>query len=233
VVATSRSAADGLVGRGLDPARVHVAEPGVEPAPPAAGTDGAGRLLCVASVTPRKGQVELVEALAELVDRSWTLVCAGSVHRDPQYVTTLSSRISRLGLGQRVLLMGPRVGAELDALYDAADLVVLTSWAETYGMVVTEALARGIPVLASTAGALPDTVGYAPDGSRPGMLVEPGDHHGLVAALRGWFGDSSYRYRLRKSADDRRAILLGWEHTARSAHEVLERLRCEPLEAPS
>ena len=64
------------------------------------------------------------------------------------------------------------------------------SQTETYGMVVTEALARGIPVLATATGALPDTLGHAPDGSRPGLLVDPGDHEGLVAALRSWFDDA-------------------------------------------
>ena len=232
VVVTSAAAARGLARHGLAADRVHVAEPGVDVAALAGGTDGSSRLLCVASVTPRKNQHRLVDALAELPDRRWTLACVGPLRRDPGYVEGLASRIARHGFSDRVELAGPLTGAALDDQYDAADLAVLVSQTETYGMVVTEALARGIPVLATATGALPDTLGRAPDGSRPGLLVDPGDHEGLVAALRSWFDDASLRYRLRTSTRQRRAILARWEHTARRLHEVLDGLRRAPIEAP-
>jgi glycosyltransferase involved in cell wall biosynthesis len=231
VVVTSAAAARGLGRHGLAADRVHVAEPGVDVAALAGGTDGASRLLCVASVTPRKNQHRLVDALAELPDRRWTLACVGPLRRDPGYVEALAARIARHGLEDRIELAGPLTGAALDDQYDAADLAVLVSETETYGMVVTEALARGIPVLVTAAGALPDTLGRAPDGSRPGLLVDPGDHEGLVAALRSWFDDASLRYRLRTSTRQRRAILTRWEHTARRLHEVLDGLRRAPIEA--
>ena len=84
VVVTSAAAARGLARHGLPADRVHVAEPGVDVAALASGTDGASRLLCVASVTPRKGQDRLVEALAELTDRRWTLVCVGPAAPPPR-----------------------------------------------------------------------------------------------------------------------------------------------------
>ncbi len=229
VLVTSPQAARELARHGLDPDLIHVATPGVDPAPLGTGTDGSSRLLCVASITPRKGQDLLVDALAQLADRPWTLVCAGPLHRAPGYVEALRARISALGLTDRVRLPGPLAGDRLAAEYHVADLAVLVSWTETYGMVVTEALARGIPVLAGTAGALPDTLGLAPDGSRPGLLVDPGDGPALVAALRAWFDDPALRDRLRRSAADRRAILQGWEHTAHRLHEVLDRLRRQPF----
>ncbi len=110
---------------------------------------------------------------------------------------------------------------------------MLVSWTETYGMVVTEALARGIPVLATAAGALPDTLGHAPDGSRPGLLVAARRPRraGGRAALAG-STTPSLRYRLRRSARERRAILPRWEDTARRLHEVLDRLRREPMRSP-
>ena len=231
VVVTSAAAARGLGRHGLAVDRVQVAEPGVDVAALAGGTDGSSRLLCVASVTPRKGQHRLVDALAQLPDRRWTLACVGPLRRAPDYVEALAARIARHGLDDRVELTGPLTGAALDTQYDAADLAVLVSETETYGMVVTEALSRGIPVLATAAGALPDTMGHAPDGSRPGLLVGPGDHDGLVAALSSWFDDASLRYRLRRSARERRVILRRWEHTARRLHEVLDRLRREPTGA--
>src|SRR5690606_30598676 len=145
VVATSPWAAGEIAARhGLDPRQVHVAVPGVDPAPLAAGTDGGSRLLCVAALTPRKGQDVLVEALATLTDQSWTCQLVGPLGRDPGFVADVRHRLDRHRLASRVRLTGPLRGDRLTRAYATADLVVLPSRAETYGMVVTEALARGI-----------------------------------------------------------------------------------------
>ncbi|MEU7706948.1 glycosyltransferase family 4 protein [Streptomyces nodosus] len=232
VVATSDWAVRRLVSHhGLAPERVHVAAPGADIAPLAPGTDGVSRLLCVAAVTPRKGQHRLIEALAGVTDLPWTCVCVGGLGQDPEYVARLRVLIARHGLGDRLQLAGPRSGAELDASYAAADLMVLTSYAETYGMAVTEALARGIPVLATDVGGLPEAVGRAPDGGVPGILVPPEDPAALAAELRGWFGEADVRRRLKAAARGRRAALDGWATTARSLAGVLGRLRHEPRRA--
>ena len=102
---------------------------------------------------------------------------------------------------------GPRTGAELDRSYAAADLLVLASRAETYGMVVTEALARGLPVVAAEVGGVPEALGHGADGTRPGLLVPPDDPAALGAALRAWLGDAELRRRLRRAARERRASL--------------------------
>ena len=86
--------------------------------------------------------------------------------------------------------LGPRTGADLDRSYAAADLMVLASRAETYGMVVTEALARGLPVVAAEVGGLTEALGHGADGIRPGLLVAPNDPGALGAALRAWLGDA-------------------------------------------
>ncbi|MEU5098030.1 glycosyltransferase family 4 protein [Streptomyces sp. NPDC020996] len=232
VVATSDWAVRRLVSHhGLAPERVHVAAPGADIAPLASGTDGVSQLLCVAAVTPRKGQHRLVEALAAAADLPWNCVCVGGLGQDPEYVARLRALIRRHGLGDRIHLAGPRSGAALDASYAAADLMVLTSYAETYGMAVTEALARGIPVLATDVGGLPEAVGRAPDGGVPGILVPPEDPAALAAELRGWFGEADVRRRLKAAARSRRAALDGWPTTARSLAGVLGKLPNEPRRA--
>ncbi|MEV4047775.1 glycosyltransferase involved in cell wall biosynthesis [Streptomyces sp. SAI-195] len=232
VVATSDWAVRRLVSHhGLDPGRVHVAAPGADIAPLAPGTDGVSRLVCVAAVTPRKGQHRLVEALAAVADLPWSCVCVGGLGQDPEYVDRLRSLIARHGLEGRLVLAGPRAGAELDATYASADLMVLTSYAETYGMAVTEALARGIPVLATDVGGLPEAVGRAPDGGVPGILVPPEDPVALAAELRGWFGEADVRRRLKAAARGRRAALNGWASTAQRLAAVLHRLPGEPRRA--
>lgn len=232
VIATSDWAVRRLVAHhGLAPERVHVAAPGADIAPLASGTDGVSRLLCVAAVTPRKGQHRLVQALAAAADLPWSCVCVGGLGHDPEYVAHLRLLIEEHGLEERIELAGPQAGAELDASYNAADLMVLTSYAETYGMAVTEALARGIPVLATDVGGLPEAVGRAPDGGVPGILVPPEDPAALAAELRGWFGEADVRRRLKAAARGRRAALDGWATTARSLAGVLGRLPSEPRRA--
>lgn len=244
VVATSRWAAGRLVGHhGLAPDRVHVAAPGVDIGPLAPGTssgtgNGAGsgtgsapRLLCVASVTPRKGQYELVEALATVAELPWTCCFVGGLGQDPGYVDRLRKLIARYGLDDRVHLAGPLSGPALNAGYAGADLLVLASRAETYGMAVTEALARGVPVLATAVGGLPEAVGRTPDGSVPGVLVPPDDPAALSGALRRWLGEPGERHRAKVAARRRRTALAGWETTTRSLAKALEQLRRQPREA--
>ena len=232
VIATSDWAVRRLVSHhGLAPDRVHVAAPGADIAPLASGTDGLSRLLCVAAVTPRKGQHRLVEALATVTDLPWSCSFVGGLGQDPEYVTHLRALIAKYGLEERIHLAGPQAGAVLDASYAAADLMVLASYAETYGMAVTEALARGIPVLATDVGGLPEAVGRAPDGGVPGILVPPEDPAALAAELRGWFGEADVRRRLKAAARGRRAALDGWATTARSLAGVLSRLPSEPRRA--
>ncbi|MGP4020844.1 glycosyltransferase family 4 protein [Saccharopolyspora sp. 5N708] len=222
VVVTSPWTAARLARQGF---RVHVAPPGTDRAGLAQGSDGASRLLCPAAVTPRKGQDLLVEALAQITDLPWTCTCAGAVRRDPDYVAELRRLIDRSGLTGRVELVGPLSGEQLAAAYAESDLVVLTSRAETYGMVVTEALARGIPVLATAVDAVPETLGRAPDGGVPGLLVPPGDGAAFARALRRWLTEPDLRAELRAAARARRDTLAGWAETTRALADVLETLR--------
>ncbi len=201
--------------------RVHVAEPGVDAAGLAPGTAAGDALLCVAAVTPAKGHDVLVDALATATDLSWRCACVGSLDRDPAFADGVRRATRTKGLGDRVRFPGPRTGPELDRTYAAADLLVLASHAETYGMVVTEALARGLPVLAADVGGVNEALGKAQDGTRPGLLVAPGDPAALGAALRNWLGDAELRGRLRRAARERRASLRGWPATTSVLSGVL------------
>ena len=201
--------------------RVHVAAPGVDAAALAPATAAGDALLCVAAVTPDKGHDVLVDALATAKDLSWRCACVGSLDRDPAFAAGVRRRARDGGLGDRVCFPGPRTGAQLDRAYAAADLLVLASHAETYGMVVTEALARGLPVLAAEVGGVTEALGQAHDGTRPGLLVPPGDPAALGAGLRSWLADGELRGRLRRAARERRASLRGWAATTSVVADVL------------
>jgi glycosyltransferase involved in cell wall biosynthesis len=193
--------------------RVHVAEPGVDAADLAPGTAAGGELLCVAAVTFDKGHDLLLDALATIADLAWTCVCVGSLERDPGFVRELRGRSHKGGLERRVCFPGSRTGPDLERSYAGADLMVLASRAETYGMVVIEALARGLPVIAAEVGGVTEALGHGADGIRPGILVTPDDRVAFAAALRAWLSDRELRGRLRRAARERRESLPGWPTT--------------------
>jgi len=201
--------------------RVHVAEPGVDAASLAPGTPAGESLLCVAALTRDKGHDMLVDGLAMAMDLSWSCECVGSLVRDPAFAEGVRRRARELGLGDRVRFPGALTGQELDRAYASADLLVLASRAETYGMVVTEALARGLPVLTTDVGGVTEALGHGEDGTRPGLLVPPGDPAALGAAVRAWLEDAELRDRLRRAARERRAKLRPWAATASAVAEVL------------
>ncbi|MFC5004666.1 glycosyltransferase family 4 protein [Dactylosporangium cerinum] len=202
--------------------RVHAAPPGVHPAPLVPGSGAGTALLCVAAVTPHKGHDRLAEGLAKVADVPWHCVCVGSLDRDPAFVDRLRRQLAADGIQDRVVLAGPRTGAGLTAAYAGADLLLLASHGETYGMVVTEALARGIPVLATAVGGVPEALGHAPDGSLPGLLVSADEEAGgLADGLRRWFSEPELRQALRRSATSRRTTLTGWADTAARVSRVL------------
>jgi glycosyltransferase involved in cell wall biosynthesis len=201
--------------------RVHVAAPGVDAADLAPGTAAGDALLCVAAVTPDKGHDVLLDALATATDLSWRCACVGSLDRDPAFADGVRRATRTKGLGDRVLFPGPRTGPELDRAYADADVLVLASRAETYGMVVAEALARGLPVIAAEVGGVTEALGHGDDGTRPGLLVAPGDPAALGAALRAWLGDADLRGRLRRAARERRASQRRWPATTSVVAGVL------------
>jgi glycosyltransferase involved in cell wall biosynthesis len=198
---------------GLGADRIHVAVPGTDAAELAPGTATAGALLSVAAVIPGKGHDVLVEALSMLVGLRWHCLCVGSVRRDPAFAKELHRRILDGRMHGRVRLAGAQAGDELARSYEAADVLVLPSRGETYGMVVTEALARGLPVVAADVGGVPEALGHGTDGARPGLLVSPDDPGALRDALRAWLTDAGLRRRLRRAALERRATLGSWAAT--------------------
>jgi glycosyltransferase involved in cell wall biosynthesis len=212
VIVTSPATRRDLAAYEVEDARVGVVCPGTDPAPLARGSAGPGLgLLCVASLTPRKGHLVLLEALHELTDLDWQLTCVGSAERDPACARSIVAAIERLGLEGRVSLVGERAEAALAPFYDCADLLVLASYHEGYGMVLSEALARGLPVVATSAGAIPETV---PAGA--GLLVPPGDPQALAAALREVMTVPAVRARLQAGARAARQSLPTWGDATRA-----------------
>lgn len=212
----------------IRPSRVAVAIPGVRPAALTYPAPGGHRLLCVGPVTRAKGQDVLVEALARLRRPGWRCRLVGSADLDPTFAHGLRARSEREAL--RVRFDGVLTRTEMDAAYAETDLLVVPSRCETYGMVVTEALARGIPVLAADSGGVPEALGPV-RADRPGVLVPPGDVRALGAALTRWLADPHHRDRLRMRARDAAPTLPRWSATADAVLSALSGLSVNLREA--
>jgi glycosyltransferase involved in cell wall biosynthesis len=202
----------------------------VDAAEAAPGSPGGGRLLCVAALVPHKGQDVLLDALAPLTDRRWRCALVGSLTVDPAFAGRLQRQAATRGLGDRVRCTGALVGEALRREYSAADVLVLPSRTEAYGMVVTEALAAGLPVIATAVGGIPEALGSTPAGP-PGLLVRPGDPRSLGGAVADWLDDAALRRRLRAAAAARRETLTGWDGTVARIATVLRAVAGEPAGA--
>jgi glycosyltransferase involved in cell wall biosynthesis len=223
VVVTSTATASVVTGYGVSRDRIAVVEPGTDRAPLAAGSRSTPcQLLCVAALIPRKGHGVLLRALSAVPIREWRLACVGSIERDSMTVRRFREDLRTLGLEDRVSLRGEVDEAALAHCYDAADLFVLATEYEGYGMAVAEAVARGLPVISTPTGAIPDLVG-----DTAGMLVPPGNAEALAAALTRVLGDSRLRERLRHGARLARERLPPWESAVGQMASVLERLDCD------
>jgi glycosyltransferase involved in cell wall biosynthesis len=225
VVTTSEWTRDHLLERyRLAPARVHVAHPGTDPTAAAPGTVAGGRLLCVAAVAPHKGQDLLLEALAAIAELPWECLLVGPLDRAPGFVATLQERTATAGMTERVRFAGTLTGEALHRVYRDADLFVLPSRGETYGMVVAEALAAGLPVIATAVGGVCEAIRGTPSG-QPALVVPGDDAAALAQALRRWLTTPELRGRLRAAALRRRETLPHWRETGDRIAAVLLAVR--------
>jgi glycosyltransferase involved in cell wall biosynthesis len=200
--------------------RITVARPGNDRAPFAHGSrDGVVQLLSVGAVVPRKGFDVLIAALATLTDLSWRLTIAGDRTRDLNTAAQLDDDIGRHKLGSQIVALGAVSPQRLAALYVKADVFVIASHFEGYGMAYAEAVAHGLPVIGTNAGAIPDTV--PPDAS---LLVAPGDIPALALALRRVIGDADLRRSLASAARAAAPRLPTWQHSAEIFARALETL---------
>ena len=219
IVTTSAATARGLIADYCVPAdHIAVVPPGTDRAVAARpSTDGPVRLLAIGAIVPRKGYDVLIAALAMLADLPWSLVIAGDRGRDPAAARRLDDDIQRCGLEDRVCVLGAVSDERIAELYAAADLFVLASRFEGYGMVYSEAIMRGLPVVATTAGAISETV---PIGA--GVLVAPEDAVGLALALRRLIECRDERQRLAAGARAAAERLPTWQDSAKLFSRALE-----------
>ncbi len=205
---------------GVAKSKIAVAEPGTDRDERATGTGAPLQLLAVGSIVPRKGYDVLVQALADMRrDVDWRLTIVGAV-RDVGAGATLNAALQAdAGLASRVTILSGIEDGRLGALYRSADIFVMPSHYEGYGMVLAEAMARGLPIVCTTGGAAAET---APDAAA--IKVAPGDAAAFAAALDRVLGDRVLRHSMAEASWSAGQLLPTWDDAARGIAAVLKRV---------
>lgn len=201
----------------LPPTRIVVARPGTDKVPFAPCDGNPLRLLTLASLTQRKAHDVLIDALAPLAALPWQARFVGGKNFDPAWSEQLQQKVNRLLLQDRIHLVG--AVDESNAEFQNADLFVLPSRYEGYGMVFAEALASGLPVIAARAGAVPNLV---PESA--GLLVPPDDTEALTAALHSVLTDENLRRQLQAGARRVASTLPSWADTAERVARLIKEI---------
>jgi glycosyltransferase involved in cell wall biosynthesis len=222
VIATSAFTGRILVSDyGVSADRLMIAQPGSDRmARTKFASSDALALLAVGAITHRKGYDVLVAALAMLADLPWRLTIVGDRSRDSDAVARLDADIARFQLSDRVTVAGAVPAQRLADLYAAAHIFVLASRFEGYGMALADALAHGLPVVGTAAGAVAETL---PTGA--GLLAPPDDVVALSLALRRMIADPDVRRRCADRAWRAAADLPSWRGAAEIFQMAIESAR--------
>ncbi|SEW32314.1 hypothetical protein SAMN04488515_2304 [Cognatiyoonia koreensis] len=202
---------------GADPAKITVALPGFTRPTVAAARVDPPLILSVGLLAERKGHDVLIAALAGMQDISWQAVIVGKAH-DFATARALGYQIEQSGLSDRVRLGGELSEIELNDRFNAASIFALATRYEGYGMVLSEAMQYGLPVVTCAVGAVPDTVGDA------AYLVPVDDPAAFEAALRRLLTNPVELERMRWLSHQHAANLPNWTDTAQIFVNVIARL---------
>lgn len=216
IVVTSESTQRDLVAHGINDRKVTVIQPGAATGAAHRKALPPTRLLTVGTITPRKGHRYLLEALASMLDVPWRLVCVGSLERAPEHATSVQATANTFGLTDRVSFAGEVSPEALSAHYQSADVFVLPSLYEGFGIVLLEALAHGLPTVSTSAGG---TTQAAPNGSA--KFVPPGDPQALASALRAILTDEREYMHWFNAARSVQRSLRGWDDAVEEFQTLL------------
>lgn len=237
VIATCRDEAGELTALGVPGGQISIVPCGVDTAvftpdgPAAPARSGRPRLLALGRLVERKGVATMIAALARVPGAE--LVVAGgpdpgALASDGEY-RGLRASADRHGVADRVVFTGGVGRADVPPLIRSADAVLCTPWYEPFGIVPLEAMACGVPVVASAVGGLTDTV----VDRATGWLVPPRDPAALAGALRALLADPDRRAAMGQAGLDRARQWYSWPRIAAQTEAVYERMATGSTAGPA
>lgn len=219
----SRYLKDEVARRGLARETIIICPPGIDQrllAHRKGGTGGDVQILTVANWTRSKGHLFLLEVLTELAHLSWTWHIVGDTEIDPELVGAFRSKIAQTGLSSRVRIHGALPPAETQDSFKKADLFIMASLTESYGMVFAESLAAGLPAIGNRVGGVPEIIAH----EQTGFLCEPKNRSEWRDHLETLLSSPGSRELMRTAAVEQRRNLASWEVTAETFIGLLNRL---------
>ena len=217
VIVTSQATAKIMKNFGVTEDRMSVVIPGTEVPPAAPRVEFTStQLLSVGSVTHRKGFDVLINALSLIKDLTWHLTIVGDTSRDDECASQVIQLIQLHQLQTRITMIGTLSQAQLSTRYANSDVFVLASRFEGYGMAYTEAMAHGLPIIGTTAGAIPDTVPH-----QAGILVTPDDVVELANAITKLVSEPMSRQMYAKEALKTASLLPSWQAAGAAFADVV------------
>ncbi len=211
VIVPSLHTAMSLGAFGVLPDQLAVIMPGADRAPLAEGSRKRGErlsLVCAAPLVRSAGHDVLLDALMPLAGRDWRLTCVAT-ESDPAWLAEVQAKADRAGLADRVRWIASGSAGDLKSMYHAADLAMLPAHYDPHGTGVLEALARGVPVLATSAGAAGRLL---PEGS--GVLLRPTQVDEMTRALAIVCDNAEVLARLTQGAERARAEVRAWSRAS-------------------
>ncbi|MEM9344412.1 MAG: glycosyltransferase family 4 protein [Pseudomonadota bacterium] len=203
---------------GADPQRITVALPGFDRPNAQRQPVDPPLILSVGLLAERKGHDILLSALAQITDLPWQAEIVGKTH-DPETAEALFYQATDLALTDRITFAGELSANDLATRFTQASLFALATRYEGYGMVLSEAMTFGLPVVTTRVGAVPDTVGNA------ALLVPPDDPDAFAGALRQLLENVDALQAYAALSQERANALPTWTDTAQIFADTIGALR--------
>ena len=225
IVTSSEYSKSEIVSVGINPELIHVLSPGLDREKFQISSNnnqldnqGKTKILCVANYIPRKGTIHLIEALAQIERQDFTLDLVGNRKNNSSYYNQLKNAVEKLKLTEFVVFHDGSDQENIKHLYSCADIFILPSFKETFGIVFLEAMHYGLPIITTNVSAIPELV----EEGKNGLLVSPGDSQALAKAITKLMANPNLIKQMGEAGRKKVATSYYWEQTCSQFFSIIQ-----------